>query len=155
MLRNSDRPRHAIYFKVLVKLWEIIWGGKKRKAKYHPECDGLSERKIRQVKHKLRISYQILGPKTFGQKLKKVTECINDERTRGLQATPLVAKKIFEEQRETEKARLIEGLKEYNKRTAKYTNKKESKTKGQRHGTVQKQRNKKYAFTETVINGPF
>jgi hypothetical protein len=130
----------------------------RRTANYHPECDGLSKRKIRQVKNKLGISYQVRGPKNFGQKLREVTECINDERTRGLQTTPREARKIFDKQGGSKKTKLIERVKDYNERTAEYTNKKRGKNKEIKTGDwvlIKKQGNKTCEFTDAVMDGPF
>jgi adenine-specific DNA methylase len=93
---------------------------------YHPECHGLSERKIITIKAKLRIKNNILRITNFPEVLREVTERVNESYTRALRMSPIEAmNKIKADPNSIHDIRRT--LEEYDKKTKKNTDEKRKK----------------------------
>jgi transposase InsO family protein len=61
-------------------------------AVYHPECDGLSERKIQAIKKTLRLSKSMKRITNFGEATDKTINTSSQTISRTIQTTPKKAK---------------------------------------------------------------
>jgi Integrase core domain len=94
----------------------------------HPESDGITERRIQQIKEKIRLMLGEEGKIDLRRLVSYVTEVLNDTYSRAIGMTPNEASDILGGTNTQNKTTLYENTKRYSEEMEKTTNKKRKKS---------------------------